>query len=235
MQYSIDPKVFEKYPGFMRSVVIAENIDNTGENAELAALLADAAGNTASLPDSFKELPQLAVWAEAFRGMRINPNKYPPSVTNLIKRARSGKPLPYVNTLVAAFNYISLTHLCPCGGDDLGVIRGDLFLGFSSGDEQYTPLGQPDVRETPPVGEIIYMDTGTRDVMCRAWCWKNGDRSKLGPGTTRAAVNIDIMPPYGPAQAETIAKELADLLERSTGATTGCFLLSEQTPSFVII
>ena len=235
MQYSIDPKVFEKYPGFMRSVVVAEQIDNTGENAGLAALLADAVRNASSLPDSFKELPQLAVWADAFRGMGINPNKYPPSVTNLIKRARSGKPLPYVNTLVAAFNYISLTHLCPCGGDDLGVIEGDLFLGFSSGNERYIPLGQPDVRETPPVGEIIYTDTGTHDVMCRAWCWKNGDRSKLGPGTTRAAVNIDIMPPYGPDQAETIAEELAGILEGNTGATTRRFLLSEHAPSFVII
>lgn len=79
--------------------------------------------------------------AEAFSGMGIKPKKNPPSVINLIKRCRAGKPLPFINPLVAIFNCISLKYLLPCGGDDLNVIEGDLRLGIADGTENYVPLG----------------------------------------------------------------------------------------------
>ena len=64
----------------------------------------------------------------------------------------------------------------PCGGDARNVIEGDLRLGIADGTENYVPLGQPDVLEHPQPGEVIYYDTATKDVFCRAWCWKNGNR-----------------------------------------------------------
>lgn len=235
MRYMINPEVFTRYPGFVRAVVIARNIDNTGEKPELLAALRSCETRAReSLDDGFKSHPRLAPWAEAFKSMNINPNRYPPSVTNLVKRTRSGKELPYVNSLVAAFNCISLSHLCPCGGDDLDVVKGDLYLTFASGDESYVPLGQTEVLENPPAGEVIYMDTGTKDVFCRAWCWKNGDRSKLGPSTSRAAVNIDIMPPLSAADAGSIAAELAGMLEKYTGAVCNIHILSPDLTEFDI-
>lgn len=235
MKYSINPEIFVRYPGFIRAVVIAENIDNSAEIPELAAELRSCEQQAReSLGDAFKEHPRLLVWAEAFRSLNINPNKYPPSVTNLIKRARSGKELPYVNSLVTVFNCVSLRHLCPCGGDDLSVVRGDLALTIARGDENHVPLGRPEALEHPAPGEIIYMDTASKDVFCRAWCWKNGDRSKLLPGTARAAVNIDIMPPLGEQDSASIAAELSAMLVKYTGAETKTRFLSPQSPEFVI-
>lgn len=218
----------------MRAVVVAEKIDNTAESPELAAELKACAHQAReTLGDDFREHPRLAVWAGAFRSLNINPNKYPPSVTNLAKRARAGKDLPYVNSLVAAFNCISLRHLCPCGGDDLGAVQGDLTLAIAKGDESYVPLGQPDVLERPAPGEVIYMDSATKDVFCRAWCWKNGDRSKLRPETARAAVNIDIMPPLNALDAASIAAELAAMLTKYTGAATRVHYLTPDSPEFI--
>lgn len=235
IHYSIAPEVFARYPGFMRGVIIAANLNNADEHPEVAALLAQRLEKARTdLPDNFRELPQLAVWDAAFRSMGINPNKFPPSVCNLVKRARSGKPLPYVSTLVAAFNCMSLKYLCPCGGDDLDAVRGNLLLAAATGKERYVPLGRPEEEETPPAGEIIYLDDATGDVFCRAWCWKNGDRSKLLPTTRRAAINIDIMPPYGKAEAEAAGAELAALLERCAGAATSFRTLDSEHPSFVI-
>ncbi len=235
MQYFVNPEIFSRYPGFIRAVVIAEGIDNTAERPELLAELRACERHARErLDDKYKEHPRLAVWGEVFREQGINPNKFPPSVVNLVKRARSGKDLPYVNTLVAAFNCISLRNLCPCGGDDLAAVKGDLALTFAKGDELYVPLGQPDVAENPPVGEVIYMDTATKDVFCRTWCWKNGDRSKLAASTTRAAVNIDIMPPLGMAEAESFAAELSSLLQQHTGAKTSTHFLTPQTVSFAV-
>jgi len=235
MQYSINPEIFTRYPGFMRTVVVAQNINNKEEHNALAAKLAACEQHVRdNLEDNYKELPQLAVWAEAFRSMNINPNKFPPSVVNLVKRTRSGKPLPFVNSLVAVFNCISLQYLCPCGGDDLAVVQGDLALTFAKGDEVYVPLGQPDAVEHPPVGEVIYTDTGTKDVFCRVWCWKNGDRSKLTPATKWAAINIDIMPPLTRADGERIAAELVSLLEMHLDAKTSTHYLTQETPEFTI-
>ena len=235
MQYKVNKEVFATYPGFMRAVIIAEGINNREHNPQLANELKKREEHVRqTLGDDFKEHPRLASWAGTFRAMGLNPNKYPPSVLNLVKRVRSGKDLPYVNSLVAAFNCISLKHLCPCGGDDLGVVGGDLLLTFAEGDENYVPLGQPEVLEHPPVGEIIYMDTSDKDVFCRAWCWKNGDRSKLTENTARAAVNIDIMPPLGRADAEEIAAELADLLRQYCGADCAVHYLTPDTPCFAV-
>ena len=233
MQYLVDAAVFARYPGFRRMVVVAEDVDNHQEVPALVELLRRCEdGVRGENMANFKELPALAAWIQAFVDMGLKPNRYPPSVVNLIKRVRNGKPLPYVNSLVAVFNCISLKYLVPCGGDDRDVVRGDLRLGVATGQETYVPLGQPDVLEHPPVGEIIYYDTGDNDVFCRAWCWKNGDRSKLMPETRRAIINVDAMDPATVARLDEAANELAGLLREYTGAKTSIRQITPDTPSF---
>ena len=235
MRYTIDPVVFARYPLFRRAVLVARHVDNTGEVPEVLALLraAEAEARRDGLAD-FKNHPALAAWARVFTSMGLNPNRYPPSVINLIKRTRKGTDLPYVNTLVALFNCLSLRRLVPCGGDDLDAVTGDLRLGFARGDESYVPLGQPDAQETPPAGEVVYMDTGNNDVFCRAWCWKNGDRSKLLPGTTRAAINVDMMREDGEEALRPVAAELADWLTRYAGAEVTCHIMTPDHTSFPV-
>ena len=209
MLYEIEQAVFERFPGYARMAVVAEGVDNTREIPELAELLAQCEeGVRRDDLEDFWHVPVLETWAEAFSGMGIKPKKNPPSVINLVKRCRAGKPLPFINPLVAIFNCISLKYLLPCGGDDLNVIEGDLRLGIADGTENYVPLGQPDMLEHPQPGEVIYYDTATKDVFCRAWCWKNGNRSKLMPETTNAVINVDAMPPLPLATAEQAAEEL---------------------------
>lgn len=235
MRYTIAPAVFERYPLFRRAVLVARGVDNSREVPAVLALLraAEAGVRGGELAD-FKNHPALAAWADVFRTMNLNPNRYPPSVVNLIKRTRKGADLPYVNTLVALFNCVSLRNLVPCGGDDLDAVSGDLRLDFARGDEQYVPLGRPEAREHPPVGEVVYLDTGDRDVFCRAWCWKNGDRSKLLPSTTRAAINVDVMNSGGEAALAPIAAELADWLTRYAGAEVECHVMSPDHPEFIV-
>lgn len=235
MKYTIDKEIFVHYPDFVRAVIVAEDIDNKEEKQGLITLLETCEKQVQEkLGDDFKSHPRLASWADIFKSMNINPNRYPPSVVNLVKRVRGGKPLPYVNSLVAAFNCISLLHLCPCGGDDLDVVVGNILLTFAKGDEHYVPLGQPDISETPPVGEVIYMDTGTKEVFCRAWCWKNGDTSKIMPNTKRAAINIDCIPPMNKDDIKTIAQEFNNILMQYTHAKTTIHYLDIDTTEFEI-
>jgi DNA/RNA-binding domain of Phe-tRNA-synthetase-like protein len=132
--------------------------------------------------------------------------------------------LPYGFLLSGKRNPVAV----PMGG------KGDLRLGIADGTENYVPLGQPDVLEHPQTGEVIYYDTATKDVFCRAWCWKNGNRSKLMPETTNAVINVDAMPPLPLATAEQAAEEVAGLLRRFTGAKTVIHKLTAETPRFTL-
>ena len=119
MLYEIEQAVFERFPGYARMAVVAEGVDNTREIPELAELLAQCEeGVRRDDLEDFWHVPVLETWAEAFSGMGIKPKKNPPSVINLIKRCRAGKPLPFINPLVAIFNCISLKYLLPCGGPE---------------------------------------------------------------------------------------------------------------------
>ena len=234
MTYRIDKAVFARFPDFRRAVIVARNVNNQAVSDDLLAKLRQAeerVRHNAELAD-FRAHPFLATWNAVFKDMGLNPNRFPPSVINLIKRVRSGKELPVVNPLVALFNCISLDHLVPCGGDDLSVVTGDLRLAPAAGNERYVPLGQPDVCETPPPGEIIYYDTGNLDVFCRAWCWKNGDRSKMTSQTRSAVINVDAMAPVDLVHVEKAAHELADMVREHTGGTASIHLLTPANPAF---
>lgn len=231
MLYSVDKAVFHRFGGFRRMVVVVDNVDNSAESPDLAALLhsLEVQARGPEL-EAFREIPALKAWIDMFSVMGLNPNRFPPSVVNLIKRVRNGKDLPYVNTLVAIFNCVSLKYLVPCGGDDRGVITGDLRLGLATGAETYIPLGQPDAKEAPPAGEVIYYDTGNLDVFCRACCWKNGDRSKMTSGTRSAIINVDSMDNL--VDVEAAAAELADMVRCFTGGTAVIHRLAPDSPSF---
>ncbi|GHS86767.1 hypothetical protein AGMMS49957_05480 [Synergistales bacterium] len=227
MKIKIAPEIFESFPGYVRHVLVVKGADNTKESPELAALLAEAQARVTS-DAAFEDLkahPLIASWREAFASFGVNPNKCPPSIANLIKRARGGKELPYVNSLVAIFNVISMDHILPAGGDDLDKVKGDVSLTIAKGHENYTPLGSPDQREHPASGEIVLLDTGNDEVFCRAWCWKNGDASKIDASTTRVAINIDALPPKSPSEGEAAAREAERLVKRFCGADIAMYRL----------
>ncbi|MEA3284648.1 MAG: phenylalanine--tRNA ligase beta subunit-related protein [Synergistota bacterium] len=230
MKIKIGSGVFERFEGYRRAVVLVKGADNRGEDDSLTAKLraAEADVRERSYLADYKEIPRIASWREVFRSMGINPNKYPPSVANLIKRTGKGTDLPFVNKLVCIFNVISLRHMVPCGGDDLSVVTGDLRLDVASGTEDYVPLGKPDVLEHPDEGEIIYFDDGNRDVFCRAWCWKNGDRSKITETTTDVAINVEGMPPVSLEDLKAIGDELAEMVREHCGGDVSVHILDDE-------
>jgi DNA/RNA-binding domain of Phe-tRNA-synthetase-like protein len=127
--------------------------------------------------------------------------------------------------VVALFNIISLKYLIPCGGDDVATIKGNLKLGIASGEEKFTSLGSTEV-ENPEVGEVIYFDDATNNVMCRRWNWRNGDFSKITTNTKKIVINIDSI---GNEKLIIEARdELAALLEKHCGAKCQTDLLNSE-------
>lgn len=239
MNISIDTTIFQAFPGYVRHVILAEALDNTRsaeDLPELDALLRDAEA-AARVDASYQDLkshPRLASWREAFQGFQVNPNKCPPSIFNLIKRVRSGASLPFINPLVCIFNVVSLRHCLPAGGDDLDKVVGGIRLGYADGTESYVPLGQPDARETPNRGEVILVDSGNKDVFCRAWCWRNGHSSRIEATTRRVAINVDTLPPAGPETGRAAAEEVAGLVTRFCGGQARIHRLEAGQPSLEV-
>jgi lysyl-tRNA synthetase class 2 len=236
MRIDVEPEVFRRFPGFRRAVIVARDVDNRGEPEELTALLRECEERVRSDPslEDYRGHPRIAPWMGIFRELGLNPNKFPPSIVNLVRRARAGKPLPFVSKLVCLFNCLSLKHLGSCGGDDLGVVTGDLRLGFATGEETYVPLGEPDVREHPKPGEVIYYDGGNGLVFCRVWCWRNGDPSKIRPETRHVAINVDGMTPDTEETVRARAEELLGWVGRYCGGRLGLHLLTPEEPGFEV-
>ena len=224
MKDIVSKEVLAKFPGYVRGVVIAKGVNNHGENQKLIELLSQMV-EKATRDESLQEIkshPRIANWRQAYTDFGTNPNKFYCSIESLGRRARRGDQLPYINTLVALFNYFSLKHMVPSGGDDLDKVDGNLCLTLAKGDEPFTPLGSG-VIEHPAPGEVIYVDNSK--VMCRCWNWRQGDQTKLTPATANVAINVDCLPPVLRGEAEAITRELADLVREFCGGKTSYLLL----------
>ena len=224
MKDIVSGEIFERFPKYIRGVVIARGVNNSGENQRLLELLRKAeqdATQDKSLQD-IKNHPRIAGWRQAYSDFGAKPNKFYSSIESLGRRARRGDRLPYINTLVALFNYFSLKHMVPSGGDDLDSVDGDLCLTLAKGNEPFTPFNS-DVVEYPAPGEVIYIDENK--VMCRRWNWRQGDQTKLTPATSNIAINVDCLPPVSKDKARAITGELADLVREFCEGEVTYFLL----------
>jgi DNA/RNA-binding domain of Phe-tRNA-synthetase-like protein len=228
MRFSIHDHFWQLFPNARIGVVIARELDNTvGERPDITALLADAATTAAAgLGDDIAAHPAIAPWRQAYQSFGVKPSKYRSSIESLLRSARAQR-IRSVNPLVDLYNTVSLTHLLPCGGEDLAAVHGDIRLELASGGEHFVPLGAQDA-EPPQPGEVIYRDDA--GVICRCWNWREADRTKLTPATTDAFLCIEALPPSGETQLRAACAALAELAHTHLGATTTVELLSRSRP-----
>jgi len=231
MIYHVDPPLFFNYPGYVRGLVIVRRAVNIESPIDEVARMLRSAQQTIRQRTDLEPLsthPHIAAWREAYRAFGAKPSEYPSSIEALVKRARRGDEVPYINTLAAICNSVSLRYLVPIGGHAIDVMSpdGELRLGFANGDEEFTPfLG--DLIEHPYPGEVVFT-YNTSTVLCRRWTWRQGEFSKLQRTTTAVVINVDGLPPVTRADVETICNDLATLAGLYCGnAPTEVKLLSE--------
>lgn len=218
----IDQEVFKLFPEFKRGGIIVSYIENASENKRIRKLLSEEAKNKTG--GEWLRHEFVKAWDEAHRKFGSNPNKFPPSIKSLLKRVQKGREIPFINSIVAAFNYISLKHIVPCGGDDVDKVKGNLRLGFATGSEIFIPLGSSH-RENPELGEVIYFDDKTLNVMCRKWNWRNGELTKITEETRKVVINIDGVGEIPRSVITEARDELAELLIRECNASLKTDLL----------
>ena len=233
VEVCIHESVFDHYPSFRRGIVIAKHIDNRGHSAELESMLQQAVTGASENPIDLKSDPRAVVWSEAHRRFNSNPNKFPPPHCALLKRVQKpGAHIPFINRVVAIMNYNSIISKMPVGGDDMDRAGKCFELRYADGSETFTPLGQPDIREHPETGEIIYVVAESGEVMCRRWNWRNGHTTLIDETTRRIVMNIDALGEQSEKQAIQTRDRVARMLERFCAAETAETLLEPTHPSY---
>lgn len=211
----IEKEIFEKFPDFKRWVIIVKNIKNNLENEEIRKLLDSQVEDKKSWVAL--ESPNVKSWDEMHLSFGSNPNKFPPSIKSLLKRVRNSWDLPFVNSVVALFNYISLKYIVTCGWDDTETIAWNLCLWLAKWDENFIGLWSTE-NEHPEVNEIIYFDTEARNVMCRKLNWRNWSFTKIQESTNKMVINIDWIWSIDKDTIIAARDELTELLQKFSRA-----------------
>lgn len=229
----VQESIIQNYPTFRRGIVIAKNLNNHGHSKELEDLLNSVIDEACENAFDIKNDPRTEVWRDAHRLFGSNPNKFPPAHCSLQKRVQKpGIRIPFINKVVAIMNYNSIKAVTPVGGDDIDKAGKSLVLRYAEGDENFTPLGQPEVVENPEKGEIIYVVEGKKEVMCRRWNWRNGHNTLIDEGTRNIVMNIDTLGDNSEARAVDTRDMVAEMLENYCEANVVTTILSPSMTSY---
>ena len=231
MKFKIDDKIFGKYPSLTIGIVIAKGIDNTGENPEILSMLNEQSETIRSQYniETLKEVPKISAWKDAFRTFGAKPKKYSCSVENLYRMIIEGVQLKHINKIVDIYNYISLKHMIPVGGDDTNKIDGDITLRFATGEEPFIRLNSEEV-DHPKEGEVIYADD--KEVLCRRWNWRECDKSKMTEQTKNIALVVEGLSPVTEEEVRLIIEELGELIKKICGGEISAHILNNEISTY---
>lgn len=229
LTYTISKEIFERFPGYVRGVVIAEDVRNGPSPEKIVELMRAAEDSLRGRLrlESVAEEPRIKSWREAYRSLGVKPSEYRSSIEALARRALRNDPLPSINALVDIGNLVSLRHLIPAGGHAIDVLTGDLTLRPARGDEAFVPFGS-DQTEHPIPGEIVFVEADI--VLTRRWTWRQANHTLTLPETRAIEFNLDGLPPVSPAEIEQACEEVIDLVREFCGGRLRYELLSQGNP-----
>jgi DNA/RNA-binding domain of Phe-tRNA-synthetase-like protein len=163
------------------------------------------------------DIPEVRRWRQAYKAFGVKKTSFRSSVERLLRRIIQGEGLPRINTLVDAYNAISVAHHTPAGADDLDLLAPPLAYRYARDGDTFFTLGEGALAPDPPEpGEVVYADTA--HVLCRRWNWRQDARSAIRPQTRRVTLNIESLDDESGVAVEEAARTLCGLLEDCCGA-----------------
>jgi DNA/RNA-binding domain of Phe-tRNA-synthetase-like protein len=230
---NVAAEVFELFPGYVRGLVIAQDVKNGSSPDELVRLLREAEESVRGRLNLEKlaEDNHIQPWREAYRKFGAKPSEFRSSIEAMVRRALRNDPLPSINALVDIGNLLSLRHLLPVGSHAVDVLDEDMDLRLATGEEDFVAFGS-DQHENPLKGEVIFAEGNT--VLTRRWTWRQANRTLTLPETRAVEFNVDGMPPAKVADVEKVCQETIELVERFCGGRMIYGMLSRETPKMRI-
>lgn len=226
MKFKVDPKIFEKFPGVRIGVLVLLGIDNTKNKDKILSLLREEEKKQNQLLQTvdFGLLPETAGWRRIYQEFGSKPRDFRSSVESLLRRVRTGNPLPKINPLVDLGNYISIHFYVTVGVEDLDKVAGDIELTFAQGNESGRYLGG-EGEETCYPGEVIYKDDA--GFICRRWNWREGERTMVEESTKNAVLVLEALPEISEKKFEEVPREVEQVLKDLLGGEIMLKILSK--------
>ncbi len=237
MNLTVEPEVLALFPAALIGVIVVRGCDNAGAlpavEQELRQAEAAARAAFGGAGGALGEEPRIACWREAYRRFGGSPKKNPSSIESLLRRVLRGETLRPINSLVDLYNAVSLEHVLPAGGEDLGAVRGDVVLCRAGESEPAVQLlGDAEARP-PHAGEVMYRDDVS--ALCRRWNWKEAERTKLTAATRDALLVVEALPPSGRVQLEAALADLAGRVSRHCGGAVRTAVLDAARPAMTLL
>jgi DNA/RNA-binding domain of Phe-tRNA-synthetase-like protein len=229
LYYAISNDIFQRFPGYVRGVVVAHKVNNRPSPGELVQMLREAEESVrARLKiEQLADHPRIKSWREAYRSFGAKPSEFRSSIEAMARRVLRNEPLPSINALVDIGNVVSLRHLIPAGGHAIDVLTGDIALRFATGQEEFVPFGSDQVERALP-GEIVFVEGDT--VLTRRWTWRQANHTLTHLETQAIEFNVDGLPPVPSIEIEQACGEIIELVERFCGGRMRVELLAEGNP-----
>jgi DNA/RNA-binding domain of Phe-tRNA-synthetase-like protein len=205
--------------GLRAGAIIFRGVRVESRTAALhAEIAAEGRAVQSRFPDATRVRSAVPVVAfqELLRAVGVNPRREPPSVERLVSFALKRGDLPAINTLVDAYNLVSVRSLCSLGAHDLDRIALPVTLRLLTGREMFTPLGR-DRPEAVTAGEYGYVDAHDR-VLCRLDLLQ-ADFSKVTTATTKVLLIIEGTTAHAPELLRQTFADAAALITRHCGGT----------------
>jgi len=219
--FKVFNELFRQYEGLHVGILVASNINNTGNDDKIFHLLEEIEGlihtefssddmDKKKLPAGKPKAKLISTWRAAYRDFGVEPHEYHTVLEGLLKTVLKGHKLPRINKLVDCCNFLSLKYMIPVSATDMDKIEGDIFLGKAVGEEDFTNPGTGMV-EKPEQGEVIYSDAAK--VLYRRWNWLENEHVQVTENTQNAVVFVDGLPPFDKEQVENVLKEAKKLIQ----------------------
>lgn len=185
----VNQRIRELFPSVKLGILMVTGLDNTHLNILSSQLRAteNKIREKYNL-ENLTSLPKIIDWREAYRKFGCKPSQFRSSIEALLRRVLQGKELSSINPIVDTYNIVSLETLLPIGADDLDHVEGNITLTIADGSELFVMLGKDSPDKIQP-GEVIYKDD--REVLCRAWNYRECEKTKITPTTTNCILVIE--------------------------------------------
>jgi DNA/RNA-binding domain of Phe-tRNA-synthetase-like protein len=229
MEFSVEPDVFDRFPGMRLAVVVAHGVDNRPDRPEIGqawtATWADAAIAAAGYENA-QSHPRVRAWRQRFQATGVSMRHFPTSIEALLRRAMKGGTPFRINSLVDFYNTVSLRHTVPVGGFDLDRVPGPLSIRLTRDGDTFAAL-DGDGPVAVPSGEVAYATGPT--VLTRQLMWRQARDGLIQPETRAVFLVSESLPEVGAGLAETVLDELGTGL-RTFGATVQRFIVDAAAP-----
>lgn len=235
MKLKISDEIIEAYPDLRIGIVVARDIINSGSNKSLEVIKkkVEQKIRKSYRTETLSDHPFIWAWRETYRGFGVKPKKHRPTCETLVRRILAGKNIPSINVTVDTYLAVEAEFFLPCGGYDLDIIRGDIYLRRSEGGEKFHPLGSSEVEQTNE-HEIVYSDN--EKILTRRWNYRDCNETKITTNTKNVALFIEAPKTAIPTKAVgDFIERLRSLLQRFCGGSVECYIVDVKERSEIDI